>query len=158
MWQRIQSVFLGIAILSLIFGLIYPVWSGLSDEIDYKLYPIYFLIKQHGQNGQVTMSTYFPYCITAILMVAAMTIAIMEFRRFDNRLLQVKLGTLNSLILAGVMICDVLFSNQMTKAYSIPWKYDLSLYLTFLAIACNWLAVRFIRRDEKMVRDADRIR
>ena len=167
MWQRIQSVFLGIAILSLIFGLIYPVWSGskkgidvvsLDKNVEYKLYPIYFLSKEPGPNGRVMTSTYFPYSITAILIVAAATIAIMEFRRFDNRMLQVKLGTLNSLVLAGVMICDILFSNQMSKAYPVPWKYELSLYLTFVAIVCNWLAIRFIRRDEKMVRDSDRIR
>ncbi len=144
MWQRIQSVFLGLTILSLIFGLLVPVWAGAGEGIEYRLYPIYFMVKQHGQ---ITTSQYFPFCITAMLMVAAVTIAITEFRRYDNRLLQVKLGTLNSLMLAAVMICDVLFSNQMSKAYP-----------TFVAVASNWLAIRFIRRDEKIVRDSDRIR
>ena len=155
MWQRIQSVFLGLAILSLILGLLSPVWSGAGEGIEYRLYPIYFMAKE---NGQITISQYFPFSITAMLMVAAVTIAITEFRRYDNRFLQVKLGTLNSLILAGVMICDVLFSNQMAKAYPVPWKYDFSLWLTFAAVAFNWLAIRFIRRDEKLVRDSDRIR
>jgi len=155
MWQRIQSVFLGVLILSLIIGLLVPVWVSAGEGIEYRLYPIYFMVKQ---NGQITTSQYFPFCITAMLMVAAVTIAITEFRRYDNRLLQVRLGTLNSLILAGVMICDVLFSNQMIKAYPIPWKFDFSLYLTFVAVACNWLAIRFIRKDEKMVRDSDRLR
>ena len=155
MWQRIQSVFLGFVILSLIIGLLVPVWVSTGEGIEYRLYPIYFMVKQ---NGQITTSQYFPFCITAMLMVAAVTIAITEFRRYDHRLLQVKLGTLNSLILAGVMICDVLFSNQMIKAYPIPWKFDFSLYLTFVAVACNWLAIRFIRKDEKMVRDSDRLR
>jgi len=113
MWQRIQSVFLGLAILSLILGLLSPVWRGAGEGIEYRLYPIYFMAKQ---NGQITISQYFPFCMTAMLMVAAVTIAITEFRRYDNRFLQVKLGTLNSMILAGVMICDVLFSNQMAKA------------------------------------------
>jgi hypothetical protein len=155
MWQRIQSVFLGLAILSLILGLLSPVWIGAGEGIEYRLYPIYFMAKQ---NGQITISQYFPFSITAMLMAAAVTIAITEFRRYDNRFLQVKLGTLNSLILAGVMICDVLFSNQMAKAFPVPWKYDYSLYLTFAAVAFNWLAIRFIRRDEKMVRDSDRLR
>lgn len=155
MWQRIQSVFLGVTILSLILGLLFPVWVGAGEGIEYRLYPIYFMVKQHGQ---ITNSQYFPFCITAMLMVAAVTIAIAEFKRFDNRFLQVKLGTLNSLILAGVMICDVVFSNQMSKAYPIPWKFDFSLYLTFAAVASNWLAIRFIRKDEKLVRDSGRIR
>jgi hypothetical protein len=155
MWQRIQSVFLGLVLLSLILGLLVPVWAGAGEGIEYRLYPIYFMVKQQGQ---ITTSQYFPFCITAMLMTAAVTLAIMEFRRYDNRLLQVKLGTLNSLILAGVMICDVVFSNQLSKGYPVPWKFDLSLYLTFAAVACNWLAIRFIRRDEKLVSDSDRLR
>jgi uncharacterized membrane protein YhdT len=91
-------------------------------------------------------------------MVAAATISFMELRRFDNRMLQVKLGVLNSLILMIIMILCVVFSNQMAKAYHFPWKYDYSLYLTFVAVACNWLAIRFIKRDEKLVKDSDRIR
>jgi Domain of unknown function (DUF4293) len=158
MWQRIQSVFLGITILSLIAGLFFPVWLGGGGGIEYRLYPIYFLTKQVGPNGQLMVNQYFPFCLTAMLMVAAATIAIMEFRRFDNRILQIKLGTLNSLILAGVLICDVLFSNNLVKSYPVPWKYDYSLWLTFVAVVGNWLAVRFIRRDEKLVRDSDRIR
>ena len=155
MWQRIQSVFLGLTILSLILGLLFPVWIGGQEGIEYRLYPIYFMIKKQGQ---ITTSQYFPFCVIAMLMVAAVTIAITEFRRYDNRFLQVKLGTLNALILAAVMICDVFFSNQMAKAYPIPWRFDFSLYLTFAAVAFNWLAIRFIRRDEKLVRDSDRLR
>lgn len=156
MWQRIQSVFLGVSILSLVLAMLTPVWLGISGGAEYRLYPIYFMIKQ---NGQVTTSQYIPYCLTAVLLVAAVTIAITELRRYDNRFLQVKLGTLNSLILAGVMICDIIFSNQMAKSYpDIPWKYDLSLWVTFVAVAGNWLAVRFIRRDERLVRDSDKLR
>jgi hypothetical protein len=155
MWQRIQSVFLGIAILSLLAGLLFPIWIGGDSGVEYRLYPIYFMIKQ---NGRITTSQYFPYSITAILMAAAATIAITEIRRFDNRILQVKLGTLNSLLLAGVMICDVIFANQMSKTYAVAWNYDLSLYFTFAAVVGNWLAIRFIRRDEKVVRDSNKIR
>jgi Domain of unknown function (DUF4293) len=155
MWQRIQSVFLGVAILSLILGILFPVWTGQGNGIEYRLYPIYFMAKQ---NGQITISQYFPYCITALLSAAAVTIAITEFRRFDNRFLQVKLGTLNALIMAGIMICDVIFSNQMSKTYPVEKSFDISFYLTFIAVACNWLAIRFIKRDEKLVRDSDRLR
>src|SRR5882762_8418390 len=68
MWQRIQSVFLGLAILSLVLGLLSPVWSGAGEGIEYRLYPIYFMAKQ---NGQITISQYFPFSVTAMLMAAA---------------------------------------------------------------------------------------
>ncbi len=156
MWQRIQTVFLAITIGSLVMAIFFPIWISANEPegITYRLYPIYFMIKQNG----IITSTYFPYCIIATLMVAAATIALMELRRFDNRILQVKLGVLNSFILMVIMILSVVFSNQMASAYHFPWKYDYSLYLTFMAVACNWLAIRFIKRDEKLVRDSDRIR
>lgn len=157
MWQRIQTIFLAITIGSLVLAIFFPIWSSADEAagITYRLYPIYFMTKQ---GGQITSSVYFPYCITASLMVAAATIAFMELRRFDNRMLQVKLGVLNSLILAVVAIVSIVFSNQMASAYHFLWKYDYSLYLTFIAVSCNWLAIRFIKRDEKIVRDSDRIR
>src|SRR5260221_14441324 len=123
MWKQIQSLFLGLTILSLILGLLFPVWVGGGEGIEYRLYPIYFMVKQQGQ---ITTSQYVPFCITAILMGAALTIALMEFRRYDNRFLQINLGTLYSLILAGVMICDVVFSNQISRTYPVPWNFDYS--------------------------------
>jgi hypothetical protein len=157
MWQRVQTIFLAITFGSLVLAIFFPIWSttDLAAGSSYRLYPIYFMIKQ---NNVITSSVYIPYCIVASLMVAAATISFMELRRFDNRMLQVKLGVLNSLILMIIMILCVVFSNQMAKAYHFPWKYDYSLYLTFVAVACNWLAIRFIKRDEKLVKDSDRIR
>jgi hypothetical protein len=157
MWQRIQSVFLGITILSLLISLFFPV-IGVEEGTVYRLYPIYLMIKTPGASGTVTASLYFPFCAASILIVAALLMAVQEIRRYDNRMLQVRLGTLNSLFLAGIMVCDVVFSNRVMKEYPGPWKYDYSLYLTFVAVLFNWLAIRFIRKDEKMVRDSDRIR
>jgi Domain of unknown function (DUF4293) len=158
MWQRVQSIFLGVSIVALIFSIVYPVWSGGTDAIHYRLYPIYFMTKEIGLNAAPVISIYLPYCLTAVLTIASITISITEFRRYTNLVLQVKLGTLNSLILAGVMVCDVAFSNQVAKSHPVPWQYDLGLYLVFVAVVSNWLAIRFIRRDEKLLRDSDRIR
>ena len=155
MWQRIQSVFLGVTILSLLIGLFFPV-IGIEESTVYRLYPIYLMIKPPA--GTAIASLYFPFCITAILMVASLMVALQEIRRFDNRMLQVRLGTLNALLLAGIMVCDVVFSNQVMKRYPGPWKYDYSLYVTFVAVFFNWLAIRFIRKDERLVKDSDRIR
>jgi formate hydrogenlyase subunit 3/multisubunit Na+/H+ antiporter MnhD subunit len=90
-------------------------------------------------------------------MAAAATIAIMTIKRNDNRMTQIKLGTLNSLILMCVMISVVLFYNNVTKQYGYG-RYGLSIWIPFVGVFFNWLALRFIRKDEKMVRDSDRLR
>ena len=156
MWQRIQTVFLVIVVVSMLLSLFLPIWVSLDPESDISksLYPLHYTV----QEGDTRTSTYFPFCATAILMVTAATIAIMEIRKYDNRITQIKMGTLNSLILMGVMLCAILFANNLIDSNPTGWKYGLGLYLPFVGVTCNWLAIRFIRRDEKLVRDSDRIR
>ncbi|MEK6782905.1 MAG: DUF4293 domain-containing protein [Bacteroidota bacterium] len=156
MWQRIQTIFLVLVVLSMLASLFLPIWVWVdpTSGISKSLYPLHYTI----QEGDSRITTYFPYFATAILMVAAATIAIMEIRRYDNRITQIKMGTLNSLILMGVMLCAILFANNLINSNSSGWKYGLGLYLPFVGVTCNWLSIRFIRRDEKKVRDSDRIR
>ena len=156
MWQRIQTVFLVLVVASMLFSIFLPIWVSVdpTSEISKSLYPLHYTVKE----GDIRTSTYFPFCATAILMIAAATIAIMQIRKYDNRITQIKMGTLNSLILMGVMLCAILFANNLINSNPTGWKYGLGLYLPFAGVTCNWLAIRFIRRDEKMVRDSDRIR
>ncbi len=154
MWQRIQTVFLLIAMISLIASIFLPIWvyqdaSGQSHE----LYPLHYTIK----NGETLNTQYFPYSVTAIVLIAAFTISFIEIRRFKDRVLQMKLGALNSLFMAGAIAAAVIFSNQMIKTFQ-GGNYGLGLWLPGLAVVCNLIANRFIRRDERLVRDSDRLR
>ena len=153
MWQRIQTLFLVLVVVSMVIGLFLPIWKIVDGTREMQLYPLHFTTIENGNR----ITQYFPYSLTAIFMVAAATIAIMEIRRFDNRLTQIKLGTLNSMILAGVMISIVVFYNSVTKEYGYN-RFGIVIWVVFFGVACNWLALRFIRRDEKLVRDSNRIR
>jgi hypothetical protein len=153
MWQRIQTLFLVLVVLSMVVSFFLPLWKITNGTTEMQLYPLHFSTIENG----VKTTQYFPFSIMAILMVAAATIAVMEIIRFDNRMTQVKLGTLNSLILALVLGSAVYFYNQVTSQYGYG-KFGLSIWIPFVGVACNWLAIRFIRRDEKLVRDSDRIR
>lgn len=153
MWQRIQTLFLVLVVVSMLVSFFLPIWKITNGATAMQLYPLHFSTIENG----VRTTQYFPFSIMAVLMAAAATIAIMEIMRFDNRMAQVKLGTLNSLILAGVLGTAVYFYNQVTAQYGYG-KFGLSIWIPFIGVACNWLAIRFIRRDEKLVRDSDRIR
>ncbi len=160
MWQRVQTVFLGLAILSLIGSILMPIMIGVaSDGNAYALYPLHMMQKSVAAGGETKVYTYFPYSLTAVFVVAALTICIMEIRKFENRMLQMKLGMLNSLILAGAMVCAVVFISMLKNAHEfVSIENDFGLYLLFAAVAFNWLALRFIKKDEKLVRDSDRLR
>ncbi len=149
MWQRIQTVFLGVAVIALIVALILPVWEARTGEEKIVLTPFYL--------STGTQFLYMPYSITAVLAVAGLTLAFLTIKRYDNRLVQMKLAALNTLILMGVMICIVVFVVKLNNQYPIA-RNGLGMYFVFAAVMCNWLALRFIRRDERIVRDSDRLR
>jgi hypothetical protein len=158
MWQRIQTVFLLIVIASLIATIFLPIWgyeeaSGKTHE----LYPLHYTVSEKNVGEVSRVTTYFPYCLTAILAIAATTLALIEIRKFKNRILQMKLGALNSLFMAGTIASAVIFSNGFLKTYQ-GGSYGLGLWLPGVAVICNLLANRFIRKDEKLVRDSGRLR
>jgi len=73
-------------------------------------------------------------------------------------MLQIKLGALNSLLMMGSLGCMVFFATGLIKENQLEGQYGLALWLPFIAMVSNLIANRFIRRDEKLVRDSDRIR
>lgn len=155
MWQRVQTVFLVIAILSLIAALIFPIWIHEAIGQTHVLTAFYYSIT--GQSSEMISTDYMPYCLTAILAIASITLSIIEIRKYRDRVLQMKLGALNSLFLAGTILTGFIFSNQLTKEFQ-GGQFGLGLWLPGIAVVCNLLANRFIRRDEKLVRDSNRLR
>jgi len=155
MWQRIQTVFLVIAILSLIATLLFPIWVHETIGQSHKLFAFHYSII--GQSGEMITTDYIPYCVTAILAVASVTLSIIEIGKYKDRVLQMKLGALNSLFLAGTIVAAFVFSNQLSKEFQ-GGQLGLGLWLPGIAVVCNLLANRFIRRDEKLVRNSNRLR
>jgi hypothetical protein len=154
MWQRIQTVFLVIAIISLILSIFYPLWTFTepSGKI-HQLFPLHYTQIENGVRNTV----YFPYSVTAIFVIAAATLAIIGVGKYRNRLLQMKLGALNSLFMAGAIASAVYFSSSFVKTFQ-GGQYGLGLWLPGIAVICNLIANRFIRRDERLVRDSGRLR
>jgi Domain of unknown function (DUF4293) len=151
MWQRIQTVFLGIAILSLLASLVFPIWlTDISGE-KHVLTSFYYL---KGQTYQ-----YSPYSLTAILAIASITLSIIGITKYKNRMTQLKVGLLNSLFLVGVIFSSFYFSNQLMKSLNAgSGQYGLGMWIPAIAVLCNLLANRFIRKDEKLVKDSNRLR
>jgi hypothetical protein len=154
MWQRIQTLFLIIVIASLIGSIFFPIWAFSTESGQvHRLFALHYTSIINGE----TSTIYFPYSITAILAIASATLAFIEIGKFRNRVLQMKLGALNSLFMAGSIASAVIFSNQLVKAFE-GGAYGLGLWLPGVAVICNLAANQFIRRDERIVRDSDRLR
>lgn len=155
MWQRIQTVFLALVVVVMVVSIFLPLWQYVDGSgVRYELYPLHYSII----NGEERSTVYVPYCVTAVLMVAAATLAIQTIRRYDNRLLQIKLAAFNTIILMLVMGAVVFFSARLNDEFKYVGMSRGALWTVFAGVAMNWLAMRFIRRDEKIVRESDRLR
>ncbi len=84
--------------------------------------------------------------------------AIFQYR---NRLRQTALCALNALMLTAIMGITVYRTLYAGKQYGSPsdqGDFLLGFYAIIAALVFNFLANRFIRRDEKLVRGSDRLR
>jgi len=154
MWQRVQTIFLSLVILCLVASIFYPIWTfAAGAETVHKLFPLHYSTIDDGEMN----TQYFPYSITAILSIAAATLAFIQIGKYKNRMLQMKLGALNSLLLVGAIGSSVYLASQLVNQFQ-GGTYGFGLYLPGAAVIFNLIANRFIRKDEKLVRDSDRIR
>ena len=154
MWQRKQTIFLVLTSACMVLMIFFPIWKASEDGVEKMLFPLHFTVV----TGGVRDTIYFPYALCAILAMAAATLAVFEIGKFEDRLLQLKLGALNSLLMMGSLASAVYFAIQLIKTQQIKGAYDYGMWLPAVAMVSNLIANRFIRKDEKLVRDSDRIR
>lgn len=154
MWQRKQTIFLGITAFFMVLMIFFPIWRNVTADSEQMLFPLHYTVKI----GESKTPTYFPYAICAILAIGAATMAILEIGKFENRMLQIKMGALNSILMAGTLAAAVYFATRMMRTSGMAGEYGLALYMPAAAMVSNMIANRFIRKDEKLVRDADRLR
>ncbi|MDR1680963.1 MAG: DUF4293 domain-containing protein [Prevotellaceae bacterium] len=139
MLQRIQSLFLLLAIgleTSLFFV---PVWREGAA------------VHSVGALVWTNPPGLFPVgvCVLLLLSIGMAAVALFSYRR---RIRQLRLCRWNMLVLIGFQVLMAWHSAAADNDLLTP-----TLFPT-VAIALHWLALRYIRRDEALVRAADRLR
>ncbi len=159
MIQRVQSLFLMGVTICLAATLFFPVWEKRDMNTDSGATLEVFFIEVHPKDQPVTRE-YFPTAILGILAIIGIGVAMTEIFKYRNRLGQMKLGALNSLVMAGFLGLAVYFTFRLENMVSVPGEgtYKFGMYLPAVALICNLLANRFIRKDDTLVRSVDRIR
>jgi p-aminobenzoyl-glutamate transporter AbgT len=101
-----------------------------------------------------------PVFVIAIGALLSAAVAVYEIFQFRNRFGQLKLGMVNLLLIVAVFGLQFYFSNLGEAALNpkLEGQFQPAFYLPTLALMLNLLANRFIRRDEQLVRSADRLR
>jgi hypothetical protein len=161
MIQRIQSVFLLLMALSMLSVLFVPIWVTGNTESGEIVILTAFKISYEDQAGLIpnVLATKNVIYI-AILAVISALVAFFSISKYENRLTQMKLGALNSLIVGAVVVCNymaITSGKEMLDTTNVG-EFKLGFMLPVVALLFNSLANRFIRRDEKLVQSANRMR
>jgi len=151
MIQRIQSIYLLLVTALLTSNIFLPIASFVDSKgIAFPLTPLHIAFPEAGLN-------YTPWGQLALLILGAL-IAFATIFLYKNRKLQIRMSVFNLLITAGfysVVLVSVIFLKNSSKAELNP---SFGLCLPLIAMILNYLAIRAIRKDDAMVKAADRIR
>ncbi len=160
MLQRVQSLFLLGVVSCMVLSLLFPIWQK-QDPAQDSLFQVYALYGQEVKSdGSLEIVETFPYLLIGIFAIVSAAVALIEIFQFNNRLTQVKMGALNSLLMSTVLGIALYLTFQVDKIVAPESRgdYGAGLFITCVGLICNVLANRFIRRDENLVRSVDRLR
>lgn len=158
MLQRLQSVLLLLLSLAALGASYFPLWEKVGPDGEKYALKTYGVL--HYSADQSVEYMPWPYAVLGILTIIIAGIAIYEIFQYKNRLRQIKLGALNSLLMTATLIGTVLLGNRIDQRILAgeTANFKTGVGIIMAAMVFNILANRFIRRDENLVRDADRIR
>ena len=165
MIQRIQTIFLFLISVTLIAFLFMPIWKANDtgdkrgqtvvklDAFNIDEEPIATVAEGKGEPEKSV------FYIAAIAILAALN-AFYSIFKYTNRLLQLKLGLFNSLLLCALLGTFFLGIKEATKFVDKagPITFAIGFYIPLAALVLNMLANRYIRKDEALVRSVDRLR
>lgn len=154
MIQRIQTVFLFLAIIALILFNIFPYWQAVSaSDTDVVKLMSYALITGAIADPTIEFGL---FTLVAGIAGLAMVLLTIELFSYKNRVLQMKIAIGISFLMSINLVLMTFFVLDLQKQYQ--GGFGLGIFIFALAMLLNILARRFIQKDEKLVRSVDRLR
>jgi hypothetical protein len=107
-----------------------------------------------GSSSDITNSNiYFPIIFNIIILILSITIIFL----YKNRILQYKLS--NLLVVFNMFLVGLFFLlSYIKEGQTGTVSYQIGSFLPIVSAILAYLAAHFIKKDEQLVRNADRIR
>ena len=158
MLQRIQTLFLIVVVIAMLAVTALPMWEKSSAALNEKVTLTSYAL-QHCTN-MVCLSSSNTMVIVILALISA-CVAAFSISQYKKRMLQMTLGLVNSILIA--IILGYTFYQVFKVGIPIfepenQGSYQAGFFAAVLAMLCNMIANRFIRRDEMLVKSADRMR
>jgi len=167
MLQRVQTIFMTIAAISMLLILFFPIWekSDQNFEAEKREYAIMdsfqLTYEQHNiETGEVQLLGTQSTILISIGAILSALVMFWSITRYKNRMTQVKLNALFSLLAAATFVGIYIYISKANALFDpkIFGTFLIGFYLPIVAMLNNFIANRFIRKDEKLVKSMDRIR
>ena len=156
MIQRIQSIFLALVIvLGIVFSFV-PILTLTQGDSTFIMGAYKTINVELGNSVAKNMGI-------GVLQGLVIIISALVIFLYKNRGLQMKLWKLNILLIAFqiaamVMYSDSVKNNINTSPDEITTVVNFGAIIPLLSLILTYLAIHFIRKDDKLVRSADRLR
>ena len=156
MLQRIQSVLLAVVVaLGVVFSFI--------AVLGYSGYESYFEMGAYKTINIETGELLLKNMGVGVLQGIVILISALVIFLYKNRGLQMKLLKLNILFIALQIVALVFYSDAVKSAINsdtadISVSYKFGAIIPILCLILTYLAIRYIKKDDDLVRSADRLR
>jgi len=160
MIQRIQTIFLLIVGLAMLMFLFAPIWQKADPDSGASYILSAYYMEMTSSPDEAVKKEHMPYVIPGVLGFLAVCVAFIAIGLYKKRMYQIMLSTLNSIIIGTTLGLSAYWATQAEGSFlpGIQGSYSYGLFLPAIALVFNSLAVRFIRKDERLVRSMDRLR
>jgi len=154
MIQRIQSLYLLLAVVAVALLFFFPIAELLVDKEFTFLFRYRGLYElKHGQ--EILKIASYPL---AILFSINMIISLITIFKFKNRILQLRLCIINILLLIASLALAYYFIAFAFTDFQDTVRYGIVALMPVLAAIFSFLAYKGIQKDEKLIKSIDRIR
>ncbi|MDP4267370.1 MAG: DUF4293 domain-containing protein [Bacteroidota bacterium] len=159
MLQRVQSLYLAIAFILGILMFFFPfiTYGFFSHKFELSVLGLHQLV---GEPVLYKISTV-PLIIISILVEIIFVVAIFLYK---NRSLQMRMIRLNMLLNLLIFVAVSLYSTQVENGLGVELKnqattaYSIGIVFPLINEVLLFLALRGVKKDDELVRSADRIR
>lgn len=156
MIQRIQSVYLFIATIALGVMFFFPLMGYYGDLHTYQ----FNLLEMHNQVPDTirVFDTLFTIPLLATIVIVII-LAFSSIFLFKNRRLQLKLIRIDILLnLISIIAIFVGYSRYIQSVIEVEEQFKTGAFLPLISLVFLVLAYRAVKRDDELIRSADRLR
>ena len=156
MLQRIQTVYLFLVFVFALLFVMLPIAHVVPEDpfVSLRLssYPVFF-DAHDGLTGR------WMALLLVVLFFLTILLTIITSFYYKKRLVQIKLGKYNMLVHAAIILVSFfMIDNIRTQLAAYDVTYGPGIFFPIISLLFILLANRAIRKDERLVRSADRIR